>query len=167
MHRALLPLRAEAVCVHHGAVHFPPDTTDLLFITCLDVCTFTARVRKPPFFQVRCVVNLDVAPQSAADKDVFTVQPASVEIQPHEHRYVDVYFKPTAMRRYAATFTGNVEGGTDPKSKQLRFTLIGDGACAGPVVSSHAPIFFDKRVCLLCSLCLLVFSLLLAMETWL
>jgi hypothetical protein len=41
-------------------------------------------------FKVKAVVNVDVTPQSAAadEKDVFTVQPAKLDIPAHEYRCV-------------------------------------------------------------------------------
>ena len=65
---------------------------------------------------------------SAADSEgVFAVQPASIDIPPHEHRYIDVYFKPHAMKQYKATFEGVVEGAKDPEAAKLRFDLAGEG----------------------------------------
>jgi len=55
------------------------------------------------------------------------VQPAQLDIPPHEHRYVTVYFAPKAISTYQAVFEATVQGGGDPKTKQFTCDLRGDG----------------------------------------
>ena len=68
---------------------------------------------------------------------VFDVEPKKALIPPHEHRYVTCYFTPKAMCEYRATFEVNVEQGTNPATKQLRFDLKGEGTL--PHVSVVTP----------------------------
>ena len=88
--------------------------------------------------KVAASVALTVTPTTAEDEGVFSVQPASMDIPSHEHRYVDVYFNPKLMRSFSATFLAAVEGGTDPRTKKLEFTLAGEGTL--PCVSVVEPI---------------------------
>ena len=83
--------------------------------------------------KIKCVVNFALTMQgidegkSEDSGAAFRVQPSSIELPPHEHRYITVYFKPTEMRSYIAAFEANVEDGTEPQTKQLRFDLTGEG----------------------------------------
>ena len=68
----------------------------------------------------------------------YQVQPTSLELPPHEHRYVTVYFKPVEMRMYNARFSANVEDGTDTTTNQLSFELTGEGTL--PCVTVENPV---------------------------
>ncbi|KAF0682818.1 Aste57867_25117 [Aphanomyces stellatus] len=67
----------------------------------------------------------------------FTVQPSVWDIPPHEHRYVNVHFKPTAMRMYHALFSATVEDGADPTSSLLQFDVRGEGTM--PCITIEKP----------------------------
>ncbi|ETV98760.1 hypothetical protein H310_08827 [Aphanomyces invadans] len=69
----------------------------------------------------------------------FTVQPSVWDIPPHEHRYVNVHFKPVAMRMYHAVFTASVVDGADPACSQLQFDVRGEGTM--PCVTIEKPTF--------------------------
>lgn len=77
--------------------------------------------------KIPCKVALKVEPKGDTPEDTFTVQPAALDLPSHEHRYIDVYFKPKAMRQYSASFSADVEAGTDDKTKRLQFSLSGEG----------------------------------------
>jgi len=57
----------------------------------------------------------------------FTVEPATLHIPTHEHRYVTVTFNPTSLKSFTGVFTATVEDGTDAKSKTLQVDLMGEG----------------------------------------
>ena len=60
---------------------------------------------------------------------VFDVEPKSCRINPHEHQYVQVYFKPIIMASYTGIFEATVENGeNNPKTHKLVFDLRGEGA---------------------------------------
>ena len=49
-------------------------------------------------------------------------------INPHEHTYIKVKFKPTIMTQYAGIFVAMVENGEQkPKNQKLQFDLRGEG----------------------------------------
>ncbi|CAM9222413.1 unnamed protein product, partial [Heterosigma akashiwo] len=75
------------------------------------------------------------------DAGAFTVQPAALEIPPHEHRYVSVYFHPGEMRSYRAQFTATVEDHPDPAASRLQFQLAGKGTL--PCVTLEKPLDLD------------------------
>lgn len=61
----------------------------------------------------------------------FTVQPSTWEIPPLEHRFVSVYFKPTAIMTYYAQFIAKVDDSPQhvdvSRDITLRFDLRGEG----------------------------------------
>lgn len=57
----------------------------------------------------------------------FKVDPPALHIPNHEHRYVTVWFNPTALKAYTAVFEATVDKGTDPRTRQLTFELRGEG----------------------------------------
>jgi len=77
------------------------------------------------------------------DVDVFTVQPTSWEIPPHEYRYVSVYFRPQEMRQYRSTFLATVADAhpSQETSKgvgsKMQFDLNGAGTL--PCVNVKSP----------------------------
>ena len=71
------------------------------------------------------------------ESPAFQVQPTSLELPPHEHRYVTVYFKPVEMRTYSAKFEALVADGTDTRSNNLTFELTGEGTL--PCVTVEQP----------------------------
>ena len=75
---------------------------------------------------------------SGGGEAAYQVQPTSLELPPHEHRYVTVYFKPVEMRMYNARFSANVEDGTDTTTNQLSFELTGEGTL--PCVTVENPV---------------------------
>ncbi|RYG69380.1 hypothetical protein EON64_02860, partial [archaeon] len=83
---------------------------------------------------------------------VFTVQPESWEIPPHEHRYVNIYFNPTEIKSYRSVFIAEIddEGVTTsvvPKGpsvgKRLTFGLGGTGTL--PCISIDQPSVKDAE----------------------
>ncbi|RHY53725.1 hypothetical protein DYB38_002829 [Aphanomyces astaci] len=75
------------------------------------------------------------------DANAFSVQPSVWDIPPHEHRYVNVHFKPTAMRMYRALFTASVVDGADPATSRLQFDVCGEGTM--PCVTIESPTVRD------------------------
>ena len=60
---------------------------------------------------------------------VFDVEPKNCRINPHEHAYVKVSFKPIIMASYTGIFEATVENGeNNPKTHKLVFDLRGEGA---------------------------------------
>ena len=91
--------------------------------------------------KIKALVNFDVTmrgvdAESTTDA-AYQVQPSSLELPPHEHRYVTVYFKPVEMRMYNARFKATVEDATDPTTNQLSFELTGEGTL--PCVTVEQP----------------------------
>jgi len=80
--------------------------------------------------KIPCTVKFSVKPRSQSKSEgfAFDVQPESLTIDPHKHKYVTVSFTPTAMMTYGGIFEAVVETG-DPNSKsgQLTFELRGEG----------------------------------------
>ncbi len=87
--------------------------------------------------KVQAKVHFAVKNKNGQDAGVFTVQPEVADLPPHEHRYISVYFKPTMMKTYNATFTAVVEDGKDPETGELKFDLYGEGTM--PCASVTAP----------------------------
>ena len=77
----------------------------------------------------------------------FIVQPEVLDIPPHEHRYVSVYFKPTEIKSYRAVFFAEVDdGGSTTTAKRkpipgcgtsLVFDLGGSGTM--PCITIEEP----------------------------
>ena len=63
---------------------------------------------------VKAKVHLRIH-QSDPNSTAFQVQPASIELPPHEFEFVSVYFLPSAMQTYTATFMAEVDNGTDDR----------------------------------------------------
>jgi len=60
---------------------------------------------------------------------VFTVEPKEAKIQPHDHVYAKVTFKPSIMASYGAQFEAVVEhGDQNPRRGKLVFDMRGEGA---------------------------------------
>jgi hydrocephalus-inducing protein len=80
--------------------------------------------------KIPCTVKFSVKPRSQSKSEgfAFDVQPETLTIDPHKHKYVTVGFTPTAMMTYGGIFEAIVEAG-DPNSKsgQLTFELRGEG----------------------------------------
>ena len=91
--------------------------------------------------KIKALVKFDVLMRggnSGGGEAAYQVQPTSLELPPHEHRYVTVYFKPVEMRMYNARFSANVEDGTDTTTNQLSFELTGEGTL--PCVTVENPV---------------------------
>jgi hypothetical protein len=77
----------------------------------------------------------------------FTAQPSVWEIPPHESRFVNIYFNPTEMRSYRATFSAVVDTAGSTTSapvkfsagsgKQLTFDIAGSGTI--PCIAVEQP----------------------------
>ena len=93
--------------------------------------------------KIKAMVSFDVTMRGldegkdASNGAAFQVQPASLELPPHEHRYVTVYFKPVEMRSYDARFAATVADGTDERTNRLAFELTGEGTL--PCVTVEQP----------------------------
>jgi len=81
--------------------------------------------------------------EGGEDAAAFTIQPATADFPPHEHRYISVYFKPTKMKSYSAVFKAVVDDGEDAGSNTLQFDLHGDGAM--PSVAITKPLARDAE----------------------
>ena len=79
--------------------------------------------------KVPCSVDFTLAPMEDAGGEKFPmeVHPASLDVPPHEHRYVTLYFDPRAIASYVATLDAVVREGADPKTKQFTCDVRGDG----------------------------------------
>ena len=77
----------------------------------------------------------EVAAPVADTNPVFTVQPETWDIPPHESRFINIYFNPTEIKSYKAMFLACVDLETVPKAvsndkdvgKLLQFDLGGSG----------------------------------------
>ncbi|GMF21897.1 unnamed protein product [Phytophthora lilii] len=88
--------------------------------------------------KVSCTVHFSImaasgivgADESQEGSQAFTVQPTVWEIPPLEHRFVSVYFRPTTIALFHATFRGKVDD-SPPQSnlsdKLLEFEMRGEG----------------------------------------
>eukprot|EP00937_MAST-01D_sp_MAST-1D-sp2_P000047 g47.t1 len=90
--------------------------------------------------KVPCTVNFSI--ESEDGDETFAVQPSSCRIMSHEHQYVKVYFKPTAMQRYKARFIATVEDGADTESSKLEFEIGGQGTM--PCITVEKPVEKDQ-----------------------
>jgi hydrocephalus-inducing protein len=94
--------------------------------------------------KIKALVNFDIimsgldVEKTAENGAAYQVQPSSLELPPHEHRYVTVYFKPVEMRTYNARFSAKVQDGTDITTNQLSFELTGEGTL--PCVTVENPV---------------------------
>ena len=86
--------------------------------------------------KVPCSVNFKLTPrQQAEDKSggvpppfPMQIEPAKINIPPHEYRYVTVKFAPSAIRQYSADFLAEVENGSgNAKTSTLAFEVRGEG----------------------------------------
>ncbi|KDO23200.1 hypothetical protein SPRG_10008 [Saprolegnia parasitica CBS 223.65] len=87
------------------------------------------------------------APTESKDESgvgMFTVQPTVWDIPPHEHRYVNVHFKPTSITTYHALFAAVVDDGADPSSNVLQFDMRGEGTM--PCITIEKPTTRDGNV---------------------
>ena len=79
--------------------------------------------------KIKCVVKFSLTMRGIDEGKTeetgaaFRIQPASIELPPHEHRYVTVYFKPNEMRSYTAAFEANVEDALVTVSDDARHNL--------------------------------------------
>lgn len=80
---------------------------------------------------------------SIDESNAFTVQPASWEVPCFEHRFVTVYFHPTEMTEYRATFNAIVQDGAEAATRALSFQLAGRGALPSVSVGKTAEIAAD------------------------
>jgi hydrocephalus-inducing protein len=72
---------------------------------------------------------------------IFSVMPEVWEIPPHEHRFVSVYFNPSELKTYKASFEANVDTGDSSVDKKqstsLKFDIVGSGTM--PCIAIEAP----------------------------
>ncbi|CAK4295658.1 unnamed protein product [Aphanomyces euteiches] len=99
--------------------------------------------------KVLASVKFSIKEVEEHDPPIFTVQPSVWDIPPHEHRYVNVYFKPTSMRMYHALFTATVDDGADPTCSLLKFDVRGEGTM--PCVTIEKPTSRDANGSLMLS----------------
>ncbi|EFC47717.1 hypothetical protein NAEGRDRAFT_78704 [Naegleria gruberi] len=82
-------------------------------------------------FKVPCNVECSVKPRDmTGNKDInmFEASPPKLFIPPHEHRYVNISFLPPTMNNYSAIFEATVIDGNDPKTKDLKIEIRGEGS---------------------------------------
>lgn len=88
-------------------------------------------------FKVPCNVECSVKPRDmngSKDVTMFDVVPPKLFIPPHEHRYVTLSFMPPTMNNYSAIFEATVTDGNDPKTKDLRIEIRGEGSLPQVVI---------------------------------
>ena len=81
--------------------------------------------------KIACNVKFETKKRIATSTEplAFDVEPKTCRINPHEHAYVKVSFKPASMSSYTGIFEATVENGeTNPKTHKLVFDLRGEGA---------------------------------------
>ena len=77
---------------------------------------------------IPCTVDLNVKPRVKQPNFPFSLSEKSVTIAPKSTSVVQLSFTPTVSGAYDGSFEAVVHGGTDPKTKALRFGIEGDGA---------------------------------------
>ena len=95
--------------------------------------------------KVPCVVQFSIKPRQGGESAgkggevafPMDVHPKKVDIPSNEHRYVTVYFNPTSIATYTATFEALVDNGADPKTKSFACELRGEGTL--PHLTVNAP----------------------------
>ncbi|OQR91449.1 hydrocephalus-inducing protein [Achlya hypogyna] len=97
----------------------------------------------------KVLASVHFAIKAPTDKDdagasTFMVQPAVWDIPPHEHRYVNVHFKPTSIAMSHALFTATVDDGADPTTNLLQFDMRGEGTM--PCVTIEKPTAREANV---------------------
>ncbi|KAK1936582.1 Hydrocephalus-inducing protein [Phytophthora citrophthora] len=100
--------------------------------------------------KVSSTVNFSVSSSSGSNQgeegaQSFTVQPTVWEIPPLEHRFVSVYFRPTTIALFHATFRAKVEDSPAESSvadKLLEFDIRGEGTM--PCVTVIEPTVRDS-----------------------
>ena len=105
------------------------------------------RITNP--IKVPCTVSLQIVPRGDAPDaklatESFDIQNSKQDggklvIPPHEHRYVTVGFTPNSLNTFSAVFEATVEGGSNPKTRQLRFELRGEGSLPNLAVDIPPP----------------------------
>jgi hydrocephalus-inducing protein len=70
---------------------------------------------------------LPFCPPPAGQQFPMVVEPSQIVIPPHEYRYTCLYFAPTAIQQYSATFEASVQGGADPATRGFSCELRGEG----------------------------------------
>ncbi|OQR81932.1 hydrocephalus-inducing protein, partial [Thraustotheca clavata] len=93
--------------------------------------------------KVLASVRFSIKVPDGADT-AFTVQPTVWDIPPHEHRYVNVHFKPTGITKYHALFAANVDDGADPTTNCLQFDMCGEGTM--PCITIEKPTVRENNV---------------------
>ncbi|RYY33654.1 hypothetical protein EON62_04030, partial [archaeon] len=82
---------------------------------------------------VLCSVKGDDA---SGANPAFSVSPPSLDIPPHESRFVQIRFAPSAVRQYSATFVAEVDGGIVAETRKCEFHVVGNGSLPSVVVVS-------------------------------
>ncbi|KAL9642363.1 hypothetical protein ABK040_007361 [Willaertia magna] len=110
---------------------FSIDERIFSFGTIIASKTVTEKIKITNPFKVPCNVDCSIKPRdsSLASKDVsmFEATPSKLFIPPHEHRYVNLSFSPPTLNSYSAIFEALVSDGNDPKTKELRIEMRGEG----------------------------------------
>lgn len=78
--------------------------------------------------KIPITVRFELKNDDGSAQPAFAISPSVAEIPMHESRYVDVRFTPTAIRKYTAVFSAEVDGGTLADSRRTEFSLSGEGA---------------------------------------
>eukprot|EP00658_Telonema_sp_P-2_P082699 TRINITY_DN8790_c0_g1_i4.p1 TRINITY_DN8790_c0_g1~~TRINITY_DN8790_c0_g1_i4.p1 ORF type:complete len:2065 (-),score=554.24 TRINITY_DN8790_c0_g1_i4:246-6440(-) len=103
----------------------------------------TNPTKVPATVNVRITSRGDASDAKAA-AEVFEVSDlknsnGKLLIPPNEHRYVTVGFSPVGLNTYSAFFEATVENSLDPKTKQLRLELRGEGSLPNVAVDIPPP----------------------------
>ncbi|GBG33770.1 Hydrocephalus-inducing protein-like [Hondaea fermentalgiana] len=78
--------------------------------------------------KIKAMVSFEVEARNTASEGIFSVHPEHLELPSHEHDFVSVYFKPSAINKYAAKFRALVtDGERKPETHLLEFDLQGEG----------------------------------------
>jgi len=99
------------------------------------------------------VSGADAATLGSAEL-AFTLSHSTLQIPPHESRFVSITFTPTALQTYSAIFQASVAKAADVSARELVFELRGEGILPALTVSapqsrdpgSGAPIVSFSRV---------------------
>ena len=65
---------------------------------------------------------------SKSEGFAFKIEPESLQIESHKHKYVTVHFNPTEMKQYGGIFEAVVQNGElNPKQGKMTFEIRGEG----------------------------------------
>jgi len=79
--------------------------------------------------KVKAHVKFALEPRNKkSQEDIFSLQPASLDLSPHEYEFVSVYFRPSEIYKYATKFKAEVfDGEKRPSTALLEFDIHGEG----------------------------------------